>query len=67
VFFKLNATFSMEFNNEPDLSGKPQQSDYRRCINQKYRSIFTDHETKIGKTLMVIRINEPMVIMPPKT
>lgn len=49
--FKLNATFSMEFNNPPDLDGKPQQADYRRLVDLHFPINFTDDPNKIGQTI----------------
>lgn len=52
--FKMIATFSMEFNNAPELDGKPQQSDYRRAVYHSYMTNFVDKNKnleKIGKTI----------------
>jgi phage/plasmid-associated DNA primase len=49
--FKLNATFVMEFNNAPELDGKPQQADYRRLVDIFFPVNFTDDPNKIGKEI----------------
>ena len=49
--FKLNATFSMEFNNPPELDGKPQQADYRRLVDLYFPINFTDDPNKIGQEI----------------
>jgi phage/plasmid-associated DNA primase len=49
--FKLSATFSMEFNNPPELDGKPQQADYRRLVDLYFPINFTDDTNKIGKEI----------------
>jgi hypothetical protein len=41
----------MEFNNAPDLDGKPQASDYRRLTHIDYPINFTDDENKIDKII----------------
>lgn len=54
ISFKLNATISMEFNNPPEFDGKPQQSDYRRCLLHRFKTNFADkvkYPDKIGKTI----------------
>lgn len=54
ISFKLNATISMEFNNPPEFDGKPQQSDYRRCLLHRFNTNFADkvkYPEKIGKTI----------------
>lgn len=49
--FKLSATFSMEFNNPPELDGKPQQADYRRLVDLYFPINFTDDPHKIGQEI----------------
>jgi len=49
--FKLNATFVMEFNNSPELDGKPQQADYRRLVDLYFPVNFTDDINKIGREI----------------
>lgn len=51
IQFKMMATFVMEFNNAPDLDGKPQASDYRRLTHIDYPVNFTDDEAKIDKVI----------------
>lgn len=51
IQFKMMATFVMEFNNAPDLDGKPQASDYRRLTHIDYPVNFTDDENKIDKVI----------------
>lgn len=51
IQFKMTATFAMEFNNAPDLDGKPQASDYRRLTHIDFPVNFTDDENKIGKEI----------------
>ena len=51
VDFNMTATIGMEFNNAPDLDGKPMASDYRRLIHIQYPINFTDDENKIGKVI----------------
>ena len=51
VQFKMMSTFVMEFNNHPDLSGKPQESDYRRMVDFQFPTKFTDNPNKIGLTV----------------
>jgi phage/plasmid-associated DNA primase len=51
IQFKMMATFVMEFNNAPDLDGKPQASDYRRLTHIDYPVNFTDDENKIDKEI----------------
>ncbi len=53
--FKLNATFSMEFNNSPELDGKPQQADYRRLVDLYFPINFTDDPNKIGKEIAGVK------------
>lgn len=48
VTFQMSASFVMEFNNHPDLSGKPQESDYRRMVDFQFPTIFTDNQEKVG-------------------
>lgn len=56
--FKLNATFCMEFNNAPELDGKPQQADYRRLVDLGFPINFTDDPNKIGKEIAGIKYVE---------
>ena len=51
IQFKMMATFVMEFNNAPDLDGKPQASDYRRLTHIDFPVNFTDDENKIDKVI----------------
>lgn len=51
VEFKMNSTYVMEFNNAPDLDGKPQESDYRRIVNMPFPTNFTENPDKIGKNI----------------
>jgi phage/plasmid-associated DNA primase len=51
IQFKMTATFVMEFNNAPDLDGKPQASDYRRLTHLDYPINFTDDVNKIDKMI----------------
>ena len=51
VEFSLSAIISMEFNNAPDLDGKPMDSDYRRLIHMMFPINFTDDENKIDKII----------------
>jgi len=54
ISFKLNATISMEFNNPPEFDGKPEQSDYRRCLLHRFKTNFADkvkYPDKIDKTI----------------
>jgi len=51
VDFNMSATITMDFNNAPDLDGKPMASDYRRLMHINYIRNFTDDENKIGKTI----------------
>jgi phage/plasmid-associated DNA primase len=49
--FYMTATFCMEFNNAPDLDGKPQASDYRRLTHCEFPVNFTTDPNKIGKVI----------------
>jgi|694.fasta_scaffold04525_27 phage/plasmid-associated DNA primase len=49
--FFMNGTFVMEFNNPPELDGKPQRADYRRLVDLNFPINFTDDPTKINKTI----------------
>jgi hypothetical protein len=49
--FYIKGTFCMEFNNAPDLDGKPQASDYRRLTHIQFPVNFTNDENKIGKII----------------
>jgi phage/plasmid-associated DNA primase len=51
VNFKMSATFCMEFNDPPDLDGKPKDADYRRMIHISFPVNFSNNENKIGKTI----------------
>lgn len=51
IDFKMTATFCMEFNNSPDLDGKPTDADYRRLNHVSFPVNFTTDENKIGKTI----------------
>ena len=51
VQFEMNATQVMEFNNPPELEGKPQASDYRRLTHIEFPINFTDDVNKIGKVI----------------
>ena len=41
----------MEFNNPPDLDGKPTNADYRRLRHISFPVNFTEDKNKIGKTI----------------
>jgi hypothetical protein len=56
--FYMSATFVMEFNNSPDLDGKPQRADYRRLVDLFFPVNFTDDPEKIGKTFDGIQYKE---------
>lgn len=56
--FYMTATFVMEFNNSPDLDGKPQRADYRRLVDLFFPVNFTDDPNKIGKTFDGIQFKE---------
>ena len=56
--FYMTATFVMEFNNSPDLDGKPQRADYRRLVDLFFPVNFTDDPNKIGKTFDGIQYRE---------
>jgi phage/plasmid-associated DNA primase len=56
--FKLSATFSMEFNNAPELDGKPQQADYRRLVDIYFPVNFTDDQNKIGQEIGGVRFEK---------
>ena len=47
--FAMSATFVMEFNNPPELDGKPQRADYRRLVDLLFPVNFTDNESLIDK------------------
>jgi hypothetical protein len=49
--FKITATWVAEFNNPPEIDGKPTAADYRRMVNVSFPNNFTDDEDKIGKTI----------------
>jgi len=49
--FNLSSTIFMEFNDPPDLDGEPMEADYRRMVIVPFTNIFTDDESKIGKTI----------------
>jgi len=49
--FKITATWVAEFNNPPDIDGKPTPADYRRMVDVSFPNNFTDDEDKIGKTI----------------
>lgn len=53
--FKITATWVAEFNNPPDIDGKPLPADYRRMVDVPFSNNFTDDETKIGKTINGIK------------
>jgi len=56
--FKLMSTFVMEFNNPPELDGKPQQADYRRLVDLFFPINFTDDPNKINKEIAGIKYIE---------
>lgn len=58
VTFKMNATFCMEFNNSPDLDGKPEEADYRRISHISFPVNFTTNKDKIGKTIGNVQYKE---------
>ena len=49
--FFMSATFVMEFNNSPELDGKPQRADYRRLVDLFFPINFTDDPNKIDKEI----------------
>jgi phage/plasmid-associated DNA primase len=49
--FFMSGTFVMEFNNPPELDGKPQRADYRRLVDLDFPINFTDDPNKIDKTV----------------
>jgi phage/plasmid-associated DNA primase len=49
--FFMSGTFVMEFNNSPELDGKPQRADYRRLIDLFFPVNFTDDPNKIDKEI----------------
>jgi hypothetical protein len=51
VSFYMSGTFVMEFNTDPELDGQTQQADYRRMVNIRFPTNFTDDETKIGRSV----------------
>lgn len=51
IQFEMNATAVMEFNNAPELDGKPQASDYRRLTHIEFPINFSDDPNKIGKVI----------------
>ena len=56
--FYLNATTVMEFNNAPELDGKPLASDYRRLHDLEFEVNFTCDAAKIGKVINGIQYRE---------
>ena len=56
--FYMTATWVMEFNNSPDLDGKPQRADYRRLVDLFFPVNFTDDPNKIGKSFDGITFKE---------
>tara|TARA_R110000744_G_scaffold151457_2_gene264929 strand:+ start:7413 stop:10046 length:2634 start_codon:yes stop_codon:yes gene_type:complete len=51
VNFEMSASFVAEFNNHPDLNGKPMEADYRRMVDFKFPINFTSDEKKIGHNI----------------
>ena len=49
--FFMSGTFVMEFNNAPELDGKPQRADYRRLVDNYFPVNFTDDPEKIDKEI----------------
>lgn len=49
--FNIQASFAMEFNNPPQLSGKPMESDYRRIVHLQFPINFTTNPDKIDKVI----------------
>jgi len=49
--FFMSGTFVMEFNNAPELDGKPQRADYRRLVDLFFPVNFTDNPDMIGKEI----------------
>lgn len=49
--FSLSSTINMEFNNAPDLDGKPMDSDYRRLVHIEFPINYTDDINKIDKII----------------
>ena len=58
VNFFMTATFCMEFNNAPELDGKPQRADYRRLVDLFFPVNFTDDPEKIGKEIGGVKYAE---------
>lgn len=56
--FFMSGTFVMEFNNPPELDGKPQRADYRRLVDLDYPVNFTDNPDLIGKEVGGIMYKE---------
>jgi hypothetical protein len=48
----------MEFNNAPELDGKPQQADYRRLVDIYFPVNFTDDQNKIGQEIGGVRFEK---------
>lgn len=46
--FQMVGTFVAEFNNPPDLDGRPLPADYRRMVNISFPVNFTDDDDKLG-------------------
>lgn len=46
--FKLNGTFVMEFNESPEIEGKPDAADYRRGCHILFVQNYTLDERKVG-------------------
>jgi hypothetical protein len=49
--FFMSGSFVMEFNQAPELDGKPQRADYRRLVDILFPINFTDDPTKIDKEI----------------
>jgi len=49
--FYLNATLGGEFNNPPDFDAKAMEADYRRAVDFKFGTNFTEDPDKIDKEI----------------
>jgi phage/plasmid-associated DNA primase len=54
--FFMQSLLSMEFNNPPELDGKPEDADYRRMRHINYKQKFSEDESKIGTTDAVLGV-----------
>jgi phage/plasmid-associated DNA primase len=56
--FFMSGTFVMEFNNPPELDGKPQRADYRRLVDLFFPVNFTDDPTKVNRTIAGVQFKQ---------